>query len=260
MIIQTINIYQLYPDHWELYGDQGNIMALVRRLGWHDLKPRLVAIPPGSRVSLKSCHILYMGDFRNTGAKTVAADLKRHRQETKERIEDGMVLLATGSSYQWLGQYYRTISGEQFEGLGLVNCYSVQKEQRLTGELIVKCCLWSPPKTLVGFENHDGQTYPGLEATPLGQVLSGYGNNQSGETEGIVYKNVIGTYMHGSLLPRNPWLTDYLLQRALQYLDIDYRLSKLDDSLEEEAHRTALQHRLPFTEHQSKKSLFRFWA
>lgn len=245
MIIQTINIYQLFPDHWELCGEQGNIIALVRRLGWHGFKPRLAAIPPGSRVGLKDCHLLYMGDLQNTGVKAVAADIRRCRRKIKERVEEGMVLLATGSSYQWLGDYYRTISGEQYEGLELVNCYSLQEEQRITGELIVKCCLWSPPNTLVGFENHDGRTCFGPGVTPLGQVLSGYRSNRDRETEGVVYKNVIGTYMHGSLLPRNPWLTDYLLQRALQYRGFDRRLSRLDDSLEQEAHRAALQRCLP---------------
>ncbi len=236
-----INIYHLYPAHLNLYGDRGNILALCRRADWHGIDLEVVPVEPGGEIDFACCDLLYMGGGQDSDQKMVAEDLKTRQSDMSRAVEAGMTIFAVCGSYQLLGQYYTTSSGEKIGGLEIVDLYTEAGPKRLIGNAVIKCSLWNPPRTLVGFENHAGKTYlgPGLE--PLGEVQIGHGNNGSDKTEGAVYKNVIGTYLHGSLLPKNPWLTDYLLNNALSYRNQSFRPAQLDDSLEQQAHDSAIR-------------------
>jgi lipid II isoglutaminyl synthase (glutamine-hydrolysing) len=236
-----VTIYHLYPDHLNLYGDRGNVLALLHRARWHNLNVRLVPVRPGYKAGLKNCDILFMGGGQDAEQKMVYRDFQGRRLELIDYIQKGMAILAICGSFQLLGRYYTTADGEKIPGLDLFDFYTEAGQKRMIGDIVTNCTLISPQRTLVGFENHIGRTFLGPNLQPLGTVMKGYGNNGSDRTEGMAYKNVIGTYLHGSLLPKNPWLADYLLQNALQYRGFNCRLPALDNTLEEEAHRFILQ-------------------
>lgn len=236
-----INIYHLYPNHLNLYGDRGNMLALCRRARWRGIEVNIVPMEPGDGINFSSCDLLFMGGGQDSDQKLVAEDLKGRSAEMRRAAEENMVIFAVCGSYQLLGSYYTTARGEKIGGLEIIDLYTEPGKGRLIGNAAISCSLWGPARTLVGFENHGGRTYLGENLQPLGKVLYGYGNNGTDKTEGAVYNNVIGTYLHGSLLPKNPWLTDHLLQKALAYRHQDITLRELDDSLEIEAHRAALK-------------------
>ncbi len=236
----AINIYHLYPDHLNLYGDRGNMLALCRRAEWHGIKVKIIAVNPGDPINFSNCDLLFMGGGQDSDQKLVAEDLKGRSREIHQAVEDNMVIFAVCGSYQLLGHYYTTARGEKINGLEIMELNTEAGKSRLIGNAAINCFLWDPPRTLVGFENHGGRTFLGPGLQPLGKVLYGFGNNGSEKTEGAVYKNVIGTYLHGSLLPKNPWLTDYLLKKALENRHQEIYFCKLDDSLEEKAHQFAL--------------------
>ena len=236
-----INICHLYPDHLNLYGDRGNMIALTRRAGWHGIDAAVIPVEPGGPIDFGSCDLLFMGGGQDSDQKLVAEDLMKRRKEMKKAVENGMTVFAVCGSYQLLGHYYKTPRGDKIGGLDIIDLYTEAGSKRMIGNAVINCYLWEPSLTLVGFENHAGLTYLGSSLKPLGKVITGYGNNGSDNTEGAVYKNVIGTYLHGSLLPKNPWLTDYLIQKAIEYRNQYYQLRDLDDSLEITAHRTTIR-------------------
>ncbi|OPL10423.1 MAG: glutamine amidotransferase [Firmicutes bacterium ML8_F2] len=235
-----IRLFHLYPEHLNLYGDRGNMLALCRRAEWRNIAIEIVSIKPGENINFSSCDLLFMGGGQDSDQKLIVEDLKKRRDELKIAAENGMVIFSVCGSYQLLGNYYVAVGGEKLAGLGIIDLYTEAGSRRLIGNAVIDCPLWQPPKTLVGFENHAGKTYLGSSVQPLGTVLTGFGNNGSDKTEGAVYKNVIGTYLHGSLLPKNPWLTDYLLGKALSYRGTPVKLASLDDSLEQRAHDSAI--------------------
>ena len=236
-----ITIYHLYPEHLNLYGDRGNLLALLRRARWHGLTARLVPVRPGRRAGFEQCDLLFMGGGQDAEQKMICRDFRERRLELIDHIQQGLVILAVCGSYQLLGRYYAAADGERIPGLDLFDFHTESGGKRLTGDIVVRCTFVSPPRTLVGFENHGGRTFLGPGLQPLGTVIKGCGNNGRDRTEGMLYKNVVGTYLHGALLPKNPWLADWLLQKALEYRGSHYRLSALDDTLEEQVHRYILK-------------------
>ncbi len=239
--MRNINVYHLYPGYLNLYGDRGNMLSLYRRAEWRGINLEIIPVEPGENINFASCDLLFMGGGQDSDQKLVAEDLKTRRTELQKAVEAGMVIFAVCGSYQLLGHYYTTVREERIPGLGIIDLYTEAGGERLIGNTLIKCSLWNPPRILAGFENHAGKTYLGSKLQPLGRVISGFGNNGFDKTEGAVYKNVIGTYLHGALLPKNPWLTDYLLQKALAYRQQDDQLDELDDFLEIQAYRSAIK-------------------
>jgi hypothetical protein len=235
-----INIYHLYPGQLNLYGDRGNMLALCRRASWRDIEVNIIPVEPGDSIDFSRCDLLFMGGGQDSDQKLVAEDLKTRRIDLRNAVEGGMAIFAVCGSYQLLGSYYKPAAGDKIGGLEIIDLHTEAGGKRLIGNAVISCSLWEPQRTLVGFENHAGRTYLGQGVSPLGRVLYGFGNNGTDQTEGVVYRNVIGTYLHGSLLPKNPWLTDYLLQKALAYRNQTYSLAQLDDYTEEQAHRSAI--------------------
>jgi lipid II isoglutaminyl synthase (glutamine-hydrolysing) len=237
---RKIKIYHLYPSQLNLYGDRGNMLALRRRAEWQDIEAEIIPVGPGSRIDFDYCDLLFMGGGQDSDQKLVAADLKKRQGALRQAVENGMPVFAVCGSYQLLGNYYVTANGEKLGGLEILDLHTDAGKKRMIGNAVISSSLWQPQRTLVGFENHGGKTYLGPALQPLGKVLIGFGNNGSDKKEGAVYKNVIGTYLHGSLLPKNPWLTDYLLLKALLYRNQETKLLQLDDSTEEKAHQAAI--------------------
>ncbi len=232
-----LNIYHLYPDVLNLYGDRGNVLCLQRRLQWRGLSANITEVPIGSAFHASACDLIFIGGGQDFEQEVLLNDLRGQKTaELKAAIEDGVAVLAICGGYQMLGQSYKTWDGQQCDFTGALDLYTVGTKTRMIGNYLFSC-----PELgceLVGFENHSGKTYLGSGVQPLGHVLTGYGNNGEDKTEGARYKNVFASYAHGCLLPKNPALADHILRTALTRKYGAADLVPLDDSLELAAHRT----------------------
>lgn len=221
-----------------IYGDTGNITALQKRAQWRGIEVKVKLISLKTTLKPGSVDIFFFGGGQDQAQELIAKDLEVKGPIIKDAIEQGVPLLSICGGYQLLGQYYQPHTGPKLPGIGLFPAYTEASFDRMIGNIVVKSADFG---TLVGFENHSGKTYFQEGAIPLGRIIKGFGNNGENHSEGCIYKNAIGCYMHGSLLPKNPQLTDWLLQKALE---VKYKepikLKNLDDDLEDKAHRAAL--------------------
>jgi hypothetical protein len=239
-----------------LYGDLGNVIAVQKRCEWRGLEFEVVNVKIGDKVDFSDADIIYMGGGQDRGQDRVSQDLLKRGPKIKDRIEDGCVALTICGGFQLFGKSFITKDGTEIPGIGVFDAVTNGSDQRLIGNVIIDIANTStewqslykkrgvefPHTTLVGFENHSGLTKLGSNTKPLGYVINGYGNMGDGGYEGAVYKNAFGTYLHGSLLPKNPWLTDHLISVALlnRYGTV-IPLDKIDDSLEILAHQSAIE-------------------
>jgi len=230
-----LTIGHLYPDLLNLYGDRGNIQCMRRRLEWRGLEAEVREYTINDTIDFASLDIVLLGGGSDREQMLVCSRLRDIRRDFAEYVEDGGVVLAVCGGYQLLGHYYDTSQG-RIEGLSLVDLYTEQGSPRLISNIVLDSEHFAHPVT--GFENHGGRTYIGRNE-PFGTVRFGYGNKDhvEGETpcEGVIYRNVIGTYLHGPLLPKNPDVCDYLLSHALGRRWGVTDLEPLDDSQELEA-------------------------
>ena len=236
-----LNICHLYPDLLDLYGDRGNILALAARCRWRGIEPIIQQASLGEDLDFMGMDILFLGGGSDREQGLLVQDLMRREKELRSAIENGLVVLSICGGYQMLGRYYQLASGEKIQGLGIIDIWTIAGAKRLIGNVVVELDesvlnLDSKSRTLVGFENHSGKTYLGEGVVPLGKVLFGHGNNGDDREEGVRYRNVFGTYLHGPLLPKNPHFADMLLELAIIRRGADTRLRELDDRLEELAH------------------------
>lgn len=242
----NLTICHLYPDLLDLYGDRGNILTLAARCRWRGIEPVIQKASLGDDLDFRGMDILFLGGGSDREQGLLVQDLMRREKELRSAIENGLVVLSICGGYQMLGKYYQMASGEKIQGLGIIDIWTIAGAKRLIGNVVVELdelvqSVDSKFKTLVGFENHSGKTYLGEGVTPLGKVLVGHGNNGDDREEGVRYRNVFGTYLHGPLLPKNPHLADLLLELALQRRGSDIRLKEIDDHLEELAHKAMLK-------------------
>lgn len=230
--MMKVTIGHLYPDLLNLYGDRGNIQCLVKRCQWRGIEAEVKTFELDDKISFDGLDIVLLGGGSDREQMLVCEKLRQIRGEFKGYVEDNGVVIAICGGYQLLGEYYKTEKGI-IPGLELVDMCTEQGEGRLISNIVLKSELFDMP--VVGFENHGGRTdIRGNK--PLGKVLYGEGNNGQSKEEGIVYKNVIGTYLHGPLLPKNPQLADWLISRALERkYGEKVELTPLDDSQEKEA-------------------------
>ncbi len=240
----TLTIGYLYADLMNIYGDIGNIITIQKRCQWRGIQVQVKKISIGNKIKLGDIDLYFFGGGQDESQIRVAKDLQSKKHTIIQDIERGVPLLSICGGYQLLGNYYRPQNGAQIKGLGIFPIYTKAGDKRRIGNILIESHLIpeNSKLTLVGFENHSGKTYLEENAIPLGKLIKGFGNNGEDKTEGCVYKNAIGCYMHGSLLPKNPKLADYLIQKAL---DTKYKkeilLDKLDDSLEELARESAIE-------------------
>lgn len=226
-----ITIGHLYPDLLNLYGDRGNIACMMQRCRWRGIDAETVEFELNDRIDFKGIDIVLLGGGSDREQMIVCQKLMEIQPDFKEYVEDNGVVLAVCGGYQLLGNYYRADSGTM-QGLELVDLYTEQGEGRLTDNIVLESELFDMP--VVGFENHGGRTFIN-DNKPFGKVLYGAGNDGESGYEGVVYKNVIGTYLHGPLLPKNPQVCDWLIARALERKYGVCNLEPLDDSQEKEA-------------------------
>ena len=229
-----IRVGHLYPDYLNIYADRGNIAVLRERarLRGHELDVR--AIGMGDLVPHGEIDLFYVGGGQDREQALVAHDLVAKAEALHAAAEDGAAFLAVCGGYQLLGRFYRDVSGAEQPGVGLLPLQTIAGTTRMIGDVLLDC-RWAG-HTLAGFENHAGRTILDPGATPLGFVVAGHGNDGSSGYEGCRYRRAYGTYLHGPLLPRNPWFADHLLAEALRHQGVDPQLGPLEDRLEAEAH------------------------
>lgn len=230
-----IKILHMYPDLLNLYGDKGNIECLRKRLVWRGIDAEVVSYTSeDSGFDLSDVDIVFIGGGSDREQKIVCNKLLEHKNALKAYVEDNGALVAVCGGYQLLGKYYK-LADETIEGLNILDIYTKQGKNRLIGNIVLEADFID--QKIVGFENHGGRTHIGNHK-PLGKVLYGFGNEESSGEEGVVYKNVVATYLHGPLFPKNPKLCDYILTNAIKRRYPDFEgLLPLDDELENTANK-----------------------
>lgn len=208
---KVIKILHLYPRDMNIYGDNGNVLTIKRRLEWYGYTPEIVEYNPGDKFP-DSVDIIIGGGGQDSGQNKIKSDLLLIGPKLCELANRGVPMLVICGLYQLFGNFFRTSDGEIIEGIKLFNIETIAKSERLIGNVILHSEQFGE---IIGYENHSGQTYlkPGVQ--PLGTVRKGAGNNIADPFEGARYKNVIGTYLHGSLLPKNPAIADFLIETAV---------------------------------------------
>jgi lipid II isoglutaminyl synthase (glutamine-hydrolysing) len=235
-----LTIHHLYADMMNLYGDRGNVISIKKRCEWRGIPVEVVDVGLGERVRPTGRDLFLFGGGQDREQALLADDLSGSKgADLRAIVEDGGVILGVCGGYQLMGHHYETPEGEKLPGVGIFDLHTEPRkpdEARLIGNVLVDV---PAPETaegrrVVGFENHGGRTYLG-DTEPLGRVVAGFGNNGTDGTEGARRLNAYGTYLHGSLLPKNPWLTDQLILNALRRTDDSFELEPLEDSVERRA-------------------------
>lgn len=235
-----LNIIHLYPDLLNLYGDTGNILCLKKRAEDRGIKVNVIDFSDDESIDLQDGDLFFMGGGSDRAQQLVYENFLQYKDIFRELIENNKVVLAVCGGYQLLGAEYIDKDGNTLPGLNILNYVSKSgKGKRIIGNIIIESNLDISPKTIVGFENHGGRTFSEYES--LGKVRVGYGNNEQDKKEGVIYKNYIGTYLHGPILPKNPHLADYLILKALQNKYGSVSLDNLDDTIEMKAHNKVIK-------------------
>jgi lipid II isoglutaminyl synthase (glutamine-hydrolysing) len=236
-----LTVHHLYADMMNLYGDRGNVISIRKRCEWRGISVEVVDVGLGEKIEPTGCDLFLFGGGQDREQALLAEDLAGSKgADLRAIVEDGGVVLGVCGGYQLMGHSYETPEGEKLPGVGIFDLHTEPRkadEERLIGNVLARV---EAPETggtreIVGFENHGGRTYLGDGLQPLGEVVVGHGNNGTDGTEGARWLNAYGTYLHGSLLPKNPWLTDQLILNALRRVDDGFELEPLDDATEREA-------------------------
>ena len=231
-----LSLAHLYPKLLNIYGDLGNVTAIKKRCEWRGIELCVTSIDAGENINPENFDMYFIGGGQDLQQIMVANELQKQKSALQDAAEQNSVFLAICGGYQLFGEYYQPHNGERLMGINLLDAYTVAGEKRFIGNVTAKTEFLTP-KTLVGFENHSGLTYLKNGTIPIANIEVGNGNNGKDKTEGARKRNVFGTYLHGSLLPKNPHFTDYLIQLAIEK---KYRekveLAPLDDKIETLAH------------------------
>lgn len=230
--MKTLRIAHLYSKLLNIYGDGGNIITLQKRYEWRGGKVLIEEINIGD--SLNEHDIYFIGGGQDAQQIEVSKEIQKHKEFLTKERDRGAVFLGICGGYQLMGHYYQPTNGEKLEGISLLDAYTIAGEERFIGNVTATTELVTP-NTLVGFENHSGLTYLQGDTKPLATMITGKGNNGKDKTEGAYYKNVFGTYLHGSFLPKNTHFADYIIELAL-----GEKLTPLDDTVEEMTHKSLL--------------------
>jgi CobQ-like glutamine amidotransferase family enzyme len=238
-----LRLLALYPEQMNIYADRGNILFLQRRCEWRGIEFDYAAAGPGEAFDPAEHDLIYIGGGQDRDQVLVAEDmLGTKRDAIASAVDDGAALLAVCGGYQLLGHRYQ-LGDRSITGLGIADLETVREPgPRLIGNVSIEIDLGQGPQILAGFENHGGRTHLGPDAEPLGRVLHGHGNNGRDGYEGVKRRNLIGTYLHGPLLPKNAWLADRLIALAIaRRTGAEPELEPLGDQLEAASHASALQ-------------------
>ena len=236
--MEALLVGHLFPDYLNIYADRGNIAVLARRAAWRGFQLDVQALGAGAEIRPGEHDLFYVGGGQDREQALIAPALAALAPALHEAFEGGAAFLAVCGGYQLLGRFYRDQSGDEQPGVGLLPLHTIAGSRRMIGDVLLECELEpGVRRTLAGFENHAGRTILDEGAEPLGRVVSGFGNDGESAYEGCRVGRAIGTYLHGPLLPRNPWFADWLLAQAIAHrTGAEPELEPLGDELEEQAH------------------------
>lgn len=235
--MKSINIVHLYAKEMNIYGDNGNILVLQKRLEWRGIQTRVTTVNVGDTLP-SDAHIIVGGGGQDAGQSAIARDVQKKQKTLLRMRNDGVVMLMICGMYQMFGHYFKTADGEMIPGIGVIDAYTIAGSKRIIGNIVTK----SDWGSLIGYENHSGKTYLGDEVLQLGVAKTGQGNNGEDATEGAMQLNVVGSYLHGPLLAKSPRFADELLLRASKIAGLSIEaLSPLDDTLAAAARRVAMK-------------------
>lgn len=233
---KVIRLLQLYPRDMNIYGDWGNTLTLMRRLEWRGYTVELLEYNPSDTFP-QDVDLIVGGGGQDSGQNRIQQDLKKIGPTLKQLANDGVPMLMICGLYQLFGKFFKTRQGEVIEGIGLFDIETYGGDTRMIGNIVTTSELFGD---IIGYENHSGITVLGETAQPFGTVRRGAGNNGKDGTEGAMYKNVIGTYLHGSLLPKNPLVADWLIDKAVVRKYGEFSANPTEDHLVIEARRIAI--------------------
>lgn len=232
---KELTVVQLYPKNMNIYGDWGNVLTVKRRAEWHGYSVTLITYNPGDTFP-KHADIIIGGGGQDSGQDIVQSDLLSLESTLKNLANNNTPMLLICGLYQLFGSFFKTQDGHTIKGIGLFDIETYAGPERLTGNIYTHSTDFGD---IFGYENHSGQTFLGKNATPLARVIKGAGNNGQDETEGVRYNNVIGSYLHGSLLPKNPAIADFLIETAAINKYGEFTPAVIDDRFANEAREVA---------------------
>lgn len=234
---KTIRILQLYPRDMNIYGDSGNTLVLTQRTKWHGYTPELISYNPGDDFPT-DIDLIIGGGGQDSGQDIIQADLLEIGNSLKQLAEAGTPMLLICGLYQLFGKFFKTGDGHIIQGIGLLDIETHAGPERLIGNITTHSKIFGD---IIGYENHSGQTFLGPNVEPLGTIIKGAGNNGQDNTEGVHYKNVLGSYLHGSLLPKNPAIADFLIEKAIVKKYGEFAPTVIDDRFAKLAREHALK-------------------
>lgn len=234
---KTLRILQLYPKDMNIYGDWGNTLSLARRAHAHGFEVEILDYNPGEEFPT-DIDIIIGGGGQDSGQTVIQKDLHANAEHLKEMVNNGTPMLLVCGLYQLFGKEFRTREGEVLKGIGVFDAHTVGGDERLIGNVVEESGEFG---TIIGFENHSGLTYLGSGCKPLGTVTKGEGNNKEETHEGARTGNAIGTYLHGSLLPKNPKISDFLIEHAARRKYGEFTPLTIDDALVNKARASAIK-------------------
>ncbi len=233
--MKKIRIINLYPDEMNIYGDSGNVLTLTRRLQWHGYDSEVIFFHPGDTFP-DDVDLVIGGGGQDSGQKKISNDLIRIAPNLKGLADSGVPMLMICGLFQLFGHRFVTENGTEIKGISIFDAETIAKDKRLIGNIVIETDFGK----VIGYENHSGQTYLKNKQKPFGVIIKGEGNNTDDRTEGARINNVFGSYLHGSLLPKNPVFADYLIKTAVEKkFGKKVTLKKLDESITHRARESA---------------------
>jgi len=237
MTDKTIKILNLYSHDMNIYGDYGNVLTIKRRLEWYDYTPIVIEYNLGDKFP-DDVDIVIGGGGQDSGQNKIQADLLKIGPKLQKLADNGTPMLVICGLYQLFGNFFKTSNGDTIEGIGIFDIETYAKSERLIGNIVTHSEQFGD---IIGYENHSGQTFLGHQVEALGVVRLGAGNNTTDASEGARYKNVIGSYIHGSLLPKNPKIADFLIQQAIINKNGIFNGNIIDDQISDKARNIAIK-------------------
>jgi len=237
---RELEIGHLYPGLMNLYGDRGNIIAMKHRASLRGIQVKVTALNPGSVVDRGRYHLFFLGGGQDAEQSIIYKDfIETKGAALSEELKQGAACLAVCGGYQLLGNWYEIRGGHRIDGIGFLDVITRSGRWRTIGNILIRSRLGDRETELVGFENHGGRTFLREEVVPLGEVIAGGGNNGEDGGEGALFRSTVGTYLHGPVLPKNPVLTDFLIEKGLQREDPAFVLPEMEACFEKRAFESA---------------------
>lgn len=226
-----LTIVQLYPDDMNIYGDWGNVLTLLKRAEWHGIRPTLINYNVGDTFPEKA-DLIVGGGGQDSGQLKIQADLQKIAPRLQQLADDDTPMLMICGLYQLFGRFFKTSTGDIIKGIDVLHAETHAGSERLIGNIVTHSDEFGD---IIGYENHSGKTFIDSDMQPLGEVIRGAGNNGEDSHEGCRYRNVIGTYLHGSLLPKNPAIADFLLEQAVAKTNPEFEFTVIEDHFARQA-------------------------